>query len=221
MVDQQQQIIDLLSQIVQNSSKITQPHASDVTASTSYSQMTVMPKISLPLQSTPATAPSSSLQEDTTDDDYDFINSPSWISLISDKSTGDPESNSEHNNTDVLLPPLYDASNYVSVPPQLSEMSQSASTYTTGHSIMPIMNPQAVVSTQHSHPISPLPQQTQLFTPTQTFVPPPPPFNTPPKLHAVEEVMRDHQGTDVNSLRRLATAIAREAIFGKKELQLV
>ena len=47
----------------------------------------------------------------------------------------------------------------------------------------------------------PLPQQ---FTPTQTFVPPlPPPFNTPPKLCAVEEVMKDHQGTDVNSLRLL------------------
>ena len=75
------------------------------------------------------------------------------------------------------------------------------------------INPQAVI-TKHSHP---MPQQ---FTPIQTFVPPlPPPFNTPPKLRAVEEVMKDHQGTDVNSLRRLATAIAREAIFGKKELQ--
>ena len=78
------------------------------------------------------------------------------------------------------------------------------------------INPQTVI-TKHSYPMPPLAQQ---FTPIQTFVPPlPPPFNTPPKLRAVEEVMKDHQGTDVNSLRRLATAIAREAIFGKKELQ--
>ena len=52
------------------------------------------------------------------------------------------------------------------------------------------INPQAVASTQHSHPMPPLPKQ---FTPTQTFVtPPPPPFNTPLKLRAVEEVMKDH-----------------------------
>ena len=65
-------------------------------------------------------------------------------------------------------------------------------------------------------PVPSLPQQAQLSSPTQ---PPPPPFNTPPKLRAVQEVMRDYPGTDVNSLRRLATGIAREAIFGKKELQ--
>ena len=47
-------------------------------APTSYNQTVVMPQAShatLPLQSTPATAPSSSLQEDTTDDDYSFMNS--------------------------------------------------------------------------------------------------------------------------------------------------
>ena len=31
--------------------------------------------------------------------------------------------------------------------------------------------------------------------------------------------MRDYPGTDVHSLRRLATGMAREVIFGKKELQ--
>ena len=123
MVDQQRQIIDLLSQIVQNSSKMTKTDAASV-APTSYSQTVVMPQAShATLLSTPATAPSSSLQEDTTDDDYSFMNSPSWISLISERSTGDPESNSEHNSTDVLLPPLYDPSNYLSVPPQPSEVS--------------------------------------------------------------------------------------------------
>ena len=47
---------------------------------------------------------------------------------------------------------------------------------------------------------------------------PPPPFKTPPKLRQVEEVMGDHGGTDIASLRNLTTALAREAIFGKEEL---
>ena len=46
----------------------------------------------------------------------------------------------------------------------------------------------------------------------------PPPFKTPPKLRKVEEVMGDHGGTDIVSLRNLTTALAREAIFGKEEL---
>ena len=45
-----------------------------------------------------------------------------------------------------------------------------------------------------------------------------PPFNTPPKLQQVEQVMRDYNGTDVASLRLLTIALARDAIFGKKEM---
>ena len=44
-------------------------------------------------------------------------------------------------------------------------------------------------------------------------------LNTPPQLRAVEEVMKDFPGTDVHSLRRLATGMESEATFGKKELQ--
>ena len=47
---------------------------------------------------------------------------------------------------------------------------------------------------------------------------PPPPFSTPPKLKPVEEVMSNITGTDVASLRNLATSLARESIFGKDEL---
>lgn len=47
---------------------------------------------------------------------------------------------------------------------------------------------------------------------------PPPPFKTPPKLKQVEDVMNDHGGKDVASLRNLTTALARDAIFGKVEL---
>ena len=54
--------------------------------------------------------------------------------------------------------------------------------------------------------------------PTPSTKIPPPPFKTPPKLRKVEEVMNDHGGTDVASLRNLTTALAREAIFGKEEL---
>ena len=38
------------------------------------------------------------------------------------------------------------------------------------------------------------------------------------KLKSVEQVMRENTGTDTLSLRKLATALAREAIFGRKEM---
>lgn len=226
MVDQQEEIIKLLSQLVQKSSQMV--HTVATVAPISHSQAVVMTQASyttLPLRSTPATATCSSftsLQEETTDDDYSFINSPSWISLLSDTSTGDPGSNSEPQRSTDLPQPLYDPSNYSSISSR-PEMSTSAVTMQPLQS-MPAATMQSMpaVTMQstgiYPSPINPasLPQQAQLFSPTQ---PPPPPFSTPPKLRAVDEVMRDHPGTDVHSLRRLATGIAREAIFGKKELQ--
>jgi hypothetical protein len=47
---------------------------------------------------------------------------------------------------------------------------------------------------------------------------PQPPFKTPPKLRTVEQVMRNYSGTDLFALRKLTTALAREAIFGRKAL---
>ena len=47
---------------------------------------------------------------------------------------------------------------------------------------------------------------------------PPPPFRTPPRLVPIEHVMREHTGSDTATLRRLTTALAREAIFGKEEM---
>jgi hypothetical protein len=44
------------------------------------------------------------------------------------------------------------------------------------------------------------------------------PFSTPPKLKTVEQVMIENSGTDRASLRKLATALAREAIFGRDEM---
>ena len=54
--------------------------------------------------------------------------------------------------------------------------------------------------------------------PASTSSIPPPPFQTPPKLQSVSEVMRDFPGTDVASLKRLAVGLARFAIFGRHKL---
>ena len=45
-------------------------------------------------------------------------------------------------------------------------------------------------------------------------IPPPLPFSTPPKLQPVEKVMNDNPGNDVATLRELAIALARDAVFG-------
>ena len=49
-------------------------------------------------------------------------------------------------------------------------------------------------------------------------IPPPLPFSTLPKLEPVEKVMNDHPGNDVATLRELAIALARDAVFGREEL---
>ena len=65
-------------------------------------------------------------------------------------------------------------------------------------------------------------QPLQLTSPAQTsgaqFSIQQPPFSTPPKLLPVERVMMDNPGSDEASLRRLTTALAREAIFGRDAL---
>lgn len=45
---------------------------------------------------------------------------------------------------------------------------------------------------------------------------PQPPFSTPPKLRTVEQVMKNNTGTDVASLRKLTTALARETIYSRE-----
>ena len=64
----------------------------------------------------------------------------------------------------------------------------------------------------------PVVQPTELETTSQQPILQPP-FNTPPKLIPVERVMMDYPGCDEASLRRLTTALAREAIFGKEALR--
>ena len=66
---------------------------------------------------------------------------------------------------------------------------------------------------QASNPLSP-PQKNEPV-PTTLL---PPPFSTPPKLLPVDEVMRHYPGNDIFTLRRLTTALACDAIFGKQAL---
>ena len=68
-----------------------------------------------------------------------------------------------------------------------------------------------------SAPADSVTQVTQPMSANQATILPPP-FNTPPKLLPVEQVMSDYPGNDVASLRRLTTALAREAIFGRDSL---
>jgi hypothetical protein len=54
--------------------------------------------------------------------------------------------------------------------------------------------------------------------PRKTSLPLPLPFESPPKqLKKVEQVLKDIPGTDMASLRLLAVALARDAIFGREE----
>ena len=105
----------MLSQLAQNSSKITETTDPASIMIVAPKQMVVMLEVSWPnltLQSAPLFLSSGSLQEYTTNDDYNFRNLPSWISsLISEKSMGDPELNSEQHSNDMLLSPLYSPSN--------------------------------------------------------------------------------------------------------------
>ena len=77
-------------------------------------------------------------------------------------------------------------------------------------------SPQLTPASQIS---TPLPRPADLGTVQTQALVPQPTFNTPPKLIPVERVMMDNPGCDVASLRRLTTALAREAIFGKEALR--
>ena len=81
------------------------------------------------------------------------------------------------------------------------------SSYTRGNTDTVISSSRNATTSQHVLPPTPPPINI-----------PPIPFSTPPKLKSVEQVLRENTGTDILSLRKLATALAREAIFGRKEM---
>ena len=77
-------------------------------------------------------------------------------------------------------------------------LSGSTSSYSSTTSLSP---PVIAPAAQHTFPTPPIP----------------PPFGTPPKLTSVEQVLKDYPGVDTEGLRRLTVALARDAIFGRKE----
>ena len=97
---------------------------------------------------------------------------------------------------------------------------------------LPPMNPQGVVTTQQFHPTSCMPSlpasliqwNVHLYTCKWSsylnagiYAIPPPPVKTPPKLRAVEEVMKITQGQMLHaSLRRLATELQHSSLGRKK-----
>ena len=112
-------------------------------------------------------------------------------------------SNSADSVTQVTQPML------VNPPAQKSSLSMTQSSL--------LSTPWGTSAHPPSAPADSVTQVTQPVSANQATILPPP-FNTPPKLLSVEQVMRDYPGNDVALLRRLTTALAREAIFGKDAL---
>ena len=160
----------------------------------------------------------------TTDEELDFLDSPSW--------------NSPHfsgiNTSNVQLPTT---SSFQS--PPVNSIAQTFCnvnpTVQTPHVDLmyrppPGTNPAAQIwQSQTRSGVNPLTQSypqpsfsNSVSSPKHNESVPasllPPPFSTPPKLLPVDDVMRDYPGNDEFTLRRLTTALARDAIFGKQAL---
>jgi len=137
---------------------------------------------------------------DTTDEELEFLNSPSWLS--SDIETG--------NQTAAVLTPL------APLPPLATDEGPSSS-YGPTVQVIP-----SSYNTQHYQSAG---GQSSFQSPVNSPVPlsnpilPPPPFSTPPKLVPVDQVMKNYPGESVSALRKLAGALARDAIFGREELR--
>ena len=158
----------------------------------------------------------------TTDEELDFLDSPSWNS---------PHFSGINTSNALQSPPINPT------PQTLYNVNPTVQTpYADAMYQMPCgVNPAAQIplSEAHAQARSGVNPPTQLYpqaSSTNLMSPPlqnesvqasfisPPPFSTPPKLLPVDNVMRDYPGNDVFTLRRLTTALARDAIFGKKAL---
>ena len=47
----------------------------------------------------------------------------------------------------------------------------------------------------------------------------PPPFETPPRLVPIEQIIQDYPGRSILQLRALATALAKKGVFGRKAME--
>ncbi len=95
--------------------------------------------------------------------------------------------------------------------PTLSTRCHSRDASCSGNETITSPSPQTSIGSSRTRSVTPLPQMSPHNIP-------PPPFSTPPKLKTVEQVMSRYSGSDLASLRKLTTALAREAIFGRDVL---
>jgi len=219
LVQQQGEIIGLLSKIADNhmtTLAAPPPNATLVSPTlTSSLPNTAVANQVIPIQVTPppsANKPPPGKPEtwldlldstDPTDDDLDFLNSPSWLSSDKEMSYQLPTYQPHE------IPPLAEvdllaASSTTHVPPTTPRPPP----------VQPapqILGPTPQSSRQYA--LSTLPSRKK-----ENYVPPPH-FSTPPKLKPVEQVMRDYPGDSLEALRRLAGALARDAIFGRDTLR--
>ena len=242
LVDQQQQILGILTKMVTNPppQAITTQNIQEI--STAHAHQLSNDQSTL-----------EELLNTTTDEELDFLNSPSWSSphfsgtntsntpLPTVSSLQSPAVNSmaQTSNLSAQTPHATDLMYQLSpgINPVAQQLSQSShNPEQTRHAVNWMTQsypqqsssnsyPQASFSNsypqpsssnsypQPSNPLSP-PQQNELV-PASLL---PPPFRTPPKLLPVDEVMQDYPGNDIFTLRRLTTALARDAIFGKQAL---
>ena len=140
-----------------------------------------------------------------------------------------PTQNSSFSMTQPSLPPTPWAWGMSAHPPSTPSYSADSVTQVTQSMLVnPPAQTSSLSTTQSSLPSTPwgtsahppsapadsVTQVTQPVSAHQATILPPP-FNTPPKLFPVEQVMRDYPGNDVASLRRLTTALARKPFLGK------
>lgn len=232
LVEQQKEVIRMLSTVITQTSKAVPTSIAVSTSAIAPQAIENLPSSSglpqlhtpssshkLPVTSMPTLTDNFFLEDlaegdktDLTDDDLALLSSPSLIAY-SDQSYS-------HYESDTL------PSTSMQVPPAPSALPQLQPLQYPQSQLTPQFPPQvpAQISAQFPSQPAQLPPQPLAQLPVQQPsspihpCPPPPPFSTPPKLRPVDEVIRDHPGSDVSVLRELTTALAREAIFGREEL---
>ena len=229
LMEQQQQILNILTMMTNPPPQATpQPITTQNIQETSITQTHQLSSDHSTLEE---------LLNTTTDEELDFLNSPSWSSPhFSGTNTSDIPAVSSLQSpplNSMAQTPIPPATNMMyQLPPQITPVTQQLSQSShipeqtrcaVNWMTQPYPQPsssnsysQASFSNSCSQPFNPLtPPQKNEPVPASLL---PPPFSTPPKLLPVDEVMRDHPGNDIFTLRRLTTALARDAIFGKQAL---
>jgi len=243
LVEQQGQIITLLSAItpvnitakapVCPTTVTTALSIPTFSSAAAVSQIPPVPVPSPPVVSKPvADEPTLLDLLDTTDDDLDFLDSPSWLSSDNKEPFQlpyHPPLNQSASPVEMWTTPLA-ATNVPSLqlssnqpwqyptPPTVTTSARQNVNHLPLHSA-----PTTTSFIQNNLRLPPLPSAPPTAATSSrqndNYVPPPLPFNTPPKLKPVDQVMREYPGESLSDLRKLAGALARDAIFGRDALR--